>query len=116
MAFVSGDLVHMLYGNQYVMDLKIPIILALNFYSIGMIHASYTYKSAMGLFQYGQYILIFTGIINLALDIVLGRQFGTFGIFLATMIARLLTNLWYEPYAVYKYGLKKIQYYILFAN
>lgn len=107
MAFVSGDLVHMLYGNQYVMDLKIPIILALNFYSIGMIHASYTYKSAMGLFQYGQYILIFTGIINLALDIVLGRQFGTFGIFLATMIARLLTNLWYEPYAVYKYGLKK---------
>lgn len=81
MAFVSGDLVHMLYGEQFVMELKIPIILALNFYSIGMIHASYTYKSAMGLFKYGQYILIFTGIINLVLDIVLGRQFGTFGIF-----------------------------------
>ena len=31
---------------------------------------------------------------------------GLFGIFLATAIARLLTNVWYDPYAVYRYGLK----------
>ena len=51
--------------------------------------------------------LIFTGIINLVLDIILGRHFGVFGIYVATLIARLCTNLWYEPYAVYKYGLHK---------
>lgn len=107
MAFVSSDLVQLFYGEEYVMNLSIPIILALNFYSIGMIHASYTYKSAMGLFKYGQYILIFTGLINLVLDILLGKFIGVFGIYLATLIARLLTNLWYEPYAVYKYGLKR---------
>ena len=27
------------------------------------------------------------------------------GIFLATIIARLLTNVWYDPFAVFKYGL-----------
>lgn len=107
MAFVSSDLVRLFYGKQYVMSLEIPIILALNFYSIGMIHASYTYKSTMGLFKYGQYILIFTGIINLMFDIVFGKIMGTFGIYLATLVARMLTNLWYEPYAVYKYGLNK---------
>ena len=32
---------------------------------------------------------------------------GVFGIYLATLIARATTNLWYEPYAVYKYGLNK---------
>lgn len=58
MTFVSSDLVQLFYGEQFVMGLKIPLILALNFYSIGMIHASYTYKSTMGLFKYGQYILI----------------------------------------------------------
>ena len=41
------------------------------------------------------------------LDIIFGRLFGVFGIYLATLIARLCTNLWYEPYAVYRYGLKK---------
>ena len=38
---------------------------------------------------------------------ILGSKFGVFGIYVATLIARLCTNLWYEPYAVYRYGLKK---------
>lgn len=107
MAFVSSDLVTLLYGNRYVMDIKIPIILALNFYSIGMIHAVYTYKSTMGLFKYGQYILFFAGVINLFFDIIFGKYYGAFGIYVATLVTRMLTSLWYEPYAVYKHGLKR---------
>lgn len=107
MAFVSGDLVAMLYGETYRLSADIPIILAINLFTIGMLHASYTYKSTLGLFRHGQYLLFFTGIINLVLDIVLGKKFGVFGIYLATLIARLCTNLWYEPYAVYRYGFNK---------
>ena len=106
-AFVSSDLVEWFYGGEYVLSLRIPIILAINLYTIGMLHASYTYKSTLGLFRYGQYLLFFTGIINLVLDVIIGRILGVFGIYLATLIARLCTNLWYEPYAVYRYGLKK---------
>ena len=106
-AFVSSDLVAWFYGGEYVLSWEIPMILAINFYTIGMLHAFYTYKSTLGLFRYGQYLLFLTGVINLILDVLLGRIWGTFGIFLATLFARLLTNLWYEPYAVYKYGLKK---------
>ena len=32
---------------------------------------------------------------------------GVFGIFLATAIARLVTNTWYEPYALFKHGFGK---------
>lgn len=119
-AIVSGDLVSWFYGSEYVMPANIPIILALNFYSIGMLHAVYTYKSTLGLFRYGQYLLFFTGVINLVFDVILGQILGTFGIYLATMIARLMTNLWYEPYAVYRYGFGKspllyIKRYAMFA-
>jgi len=106
-AFVTDDLVKWFYGGEYVLSWEIPLILAVNFYTIGMLHAVYTYKSTLGLFRYGQYILIWTGIINLFFDVILGRIFGTFGIYLATLIARLMTNLWYEPYAVYRYGLNR---------
>ena len=106
-ALVSGDLVKWLFGPEYVLPIQIPLIIAINSYTIGMIQASYIYKSTMGLFRYGQYLLFFTGIINLVLDVILGRKFGIFGIYLATLIARMCTNLWYEPYAVYRYGLKK---------
>ena len=51
--------------------------------------------------------MFFTGIINLVFDVILGRLWGTFGIYFATLIARAMTNLWYEPYAIYRYGLKK---------
>lgn len=104
-ALVSGDLVKWFYGADYVMNFEIPLILAINFYMIGMQQAVYTFKNTLGLFKYGQYILIFTAAINLGLDIVLGIKWGIFGIYLATAIARLLTNTWYEPYAVYKHGL-----------
>lgn len=38
---------------------------------------------------------------------------GIFGIYLASAIARLLTNIWYEPYAVFKYGLKVSSFHYL---
>ena len=107
MAFVSSDLVALLYGNEYVLDDLIPLILAVNLFSIGMLHAVYTYKSTMGLFRYGQFLLFFTGFINIALDVIFGRRWGVFGIFLATFAARACTNLWYEPYAVFKYGFNR---------
>ena len=118
MIFVSSDLVCLLFGNEYRMSPEIPFVLAMNFFTIGLIHATYSFKSTLGLFRHGQYILIFTGIINVFLDVILGKLFGVFGIYLATLIARFCTNLWYEPYAVYKYGLNKppILYWIDYAH
>ncbi len=104
MAFVSSDLVKLLFGSEYVLHYSIPLILAINMFSIGMLHAVYTYKSTMGLFRYGQFLLFFTGFINLFLDVIMGRKWGVFGIFLATLAARVCTSLWYEPYAVFKHG------------
>ena len=71
----------------------------------GMQNAVWTFKNTMGLFKFGRYILLVTAAINLVLSMVLGKKFGLFGILLATAIARGFTNTWYDPYAVYKYGL-----------
>lgn len=118
MAFVSEDLVRWFFGDTFVLPPRIPLILAANLFTIGMLHASYTYKSTLGLFRYGQHLLFFTGILNLALDVLFGRLWGVFGIYLATLIARLCTNAWYEPYAVYRYGLKRnpLLYYLRYLR
>ncbi|MGN0417199.1 lipopolysaccharide biosynthesis protein [Anaerostipes faecalis] len=106
-ALISNEIIKICFGQSYIVGMKIPLVLAMNFYLVGMNNAVLIYKNTMGLFQYGQYLLILTAIINLTLDIVLGRKWGMFGIFLATIIARIVTNTWYEPYAVFKYGLNK---------
>ena len=105
--FVSSDLVELFFGATFVLDDSIPFVLALNFYIVTMQTAANTYRTTMGLFKYGQYILIFTAAINLGLSIWLGQIWGLFGIYIATAIARILTNSWYIPYAVFKHGLSR---------
>lgn len=101
---VSGDVVSVMFGADYVMDFKIPLIIAINFYMVGMQANVWNHMSVQGMFRYGRYLNILTAAINLALSIILGTYWGLFGILLATAIARLLTNVWYSPYALFRYG------------
>lgn len=107
LTFVSTDIIKLCFGQEYALDISIPLIMGLNLYVSGINNSAYTFKNTMGLFRYGQYLLLVTAAINLILDIVLGKMFGLVGIYAATLIARLLTNAWYEPYVIYKYGFQK---------
>ena len=105
--FVSSDLVGLFFGENFTLDENIPLVLGLNFYLVTMQNAVSTYRSTLGLFKYGQYTLVFTAVFNLLFSFILGKVWGLFGIYIATFIARVLTNAWYIPYAVFKYGLKR---------
>lgn len=107
LTYVSTDIVKLCFGDQYSLHISIPLMMALNLYVSGINNSIYTFKNTMGLFRYGQYLLLGTAAINLILDIILGKTYGLVGIYAATLIARLLTNAWYEPYVIYKYGFKK---------
>lgn len=102
---VSSDIIYLMFGGSYVLPLSIPFVIALNFYMVGMQNAVWTYKNTMGLFRQGRYLLIITAVINLVCSLWLGKVWGLFGILFATAISRALTNTWYDPYAVFKYGL-----------
>lgn len=107
-AVVSNDLIALLFGNTYVLPISISVIIAINFYMVGMQNAVWIYESTLGLFKQGRYISFFTALLNLILSIFLGSYFGLFGIYVATAISRLLTNWWYEPYKLFKYGFEGI--------
>lgn len=104
---LANDIIKIFFGSQYLLSADIVYVMALNFYTVGMQNAVLVYYSTLGLFNYGKYLGILTGLINLVTSIILGRILGLFGILLATFISRLLTNLWYSPYALFKYGFKK---------
>lgn len=106
-AFVSNDIVKLCFGSNYVLGISVPLILGANFFIAGVQNAAGAYVNTLGLFKHVQYIVLVTAAINLILDIVLGKYFGIIGIYAATGIARLMTNAWYCPYAVFKYGFKK---------
>ncbi|MBR3584857.1 MAG: hypothetical protein IKO00_02435 [Oscillospiraceae bacterium] len=100
----SSDMVQLLFGSHYVLPIKIPFIIALNFYMVGMQSAVWMYKNTMGIFHQGRYLLLLTAAINLVASIWLGKLLGLFGILVATAISRACTNTWFDPYAIHKYG------------
>lgn len=102
-----NDVIHVWIGKQYILPQSIAVMLAINFYMVGMQNAVWTYKNTLGIFQKGRYLLLLTAAINLILSLILGKTIGLFGILLSTAIARVLTNTWYDPYIVYKIGFKK---------
>lgn len=105
--FCSSDLVQLCFGEEYVLSMGIPLVMALNFFTVGMMNAVWTYKHTLGLFHYGRFIQFFTGVLNIVFSVLLGTYWGLFGILFATFVARAMTSLWYDPYAVFKYGFGK---------
>lgn len=105
--FCTSDIVALVFGNQYVLGNAISAIMAANFFAYGVTYVIRTYKQTMGLFKYGRFLQLVTAAINVILSVALGRVWGLFGILLATLIARMCTHLWYNPYVVFKYGFQK---------
>ena len=119
--FCSSDIVELCFGKEYTLPIYIPLIMAANFFTTGMLNAVWTYKHTMGLFRYGRFLQLFTGILNIVFSLLLGHYWGLFGILAATFVARLFTSIWYDPYAIFVHGfrmspigyLKKYIYYLI---
>lgn len=115
---LSNDVIKLWIGDKFVLPISISLALAVNFYMVGMQNAVWIYKDTMGLFKQGRFLLLVTGSINIVLSIVLGKYIGLFGILVATAISRVVTNTWYDPFVIYKYGFKKspVSYFIRYIK
>ena len=115
---LSNDIIVAWIGKDYLLSENIVLILAINLFIFGMQNAVWNYKHTFGLFKYGRYLLVLTAVINLGLSLLLGKYMGVAGILIATSISRILTNVWYEPYAVFKYGIHRsvIKYYFNYVK
>jgi len=103
---LMNDFIAIWAGEDYVLPLSVSIMLAINFFMVGMQNAIWTFKTTYGIFNEGKYLVLLTAILNLIFSFGLGHWLGILGILMATALARLLSNFWYDPYIVFKLGLQ----------
>ena len=94
------------FGLQYRFPANVTLVLCINFYLNGMRQATLVFRDSMGLFRYDRYKSLVEAGINLVVSLILGKYYGTVGVFIGTMISTVTTSLWVEPYVLYKYRLK----------
>ena len=113
--FVGEDVIMtMVQKKEYILPKNILIIGVTYFFISGMCYPCGTFRSTTGLFRMAKYSMLTASILNIILSIAFGRIYGLFGIILASLVSRLVTNMWYEPYLLYKkfFGEKVYKYYL----
>lgn len=101
-------------GGSYCLDFRIVFVHCINVYIFGMMNSIWTFRTSMGLFVHGKWRPLISAVINVVVSIWWAKYAGLFGVLLGTTFTRAVTNVWYDPYIVYRYGLKKMpwKYYL----
>lgn len=89
-------------GQEYILQKATVFIIVLDFMLNGFQKISILYKDACGLFWQGRFRPVATVILNLGISLVLVRDLGVVGVLMGTVVSRLLTTWWFEPWMVYK--------------
>ena len=92
-------------GEAYQIPVNVVFALILITYISGVNFPVYTYQTTLGMYQKMKYPYVLSGIFNVILSIVLGKEIGFFGIYLATSISRLCTSEAAGGFYVYRDGL-----------
>lgn len=94
-------------GENCKMGLPIVIVLTINFYLMMMIRPVSAFRISNGIFVRGQYRPVIMAMMNLIMSVILTLKIGVIGVLLGTIIARLITQVWYDPILVYRDIFKK---------
>lgn len=107
--FLVDEFISLWLGREFVMNKIVVFAIAMNFYTSNVISPVWMFRETNGLFEKVKYLLLCTALVNVIASVVLGNYMATAGILLATSIARILTQVWYEPNILIKNVFNKSQ-------
>jgi len=102
-----NDFITLWVGEEYLLSKLFVLIISINLYIEGLRKLLSTYRSSLGLFRQAKFIPIIGIVVNIVSSIVLVQIIGIFGVLLGTLIANLVSFIWYDPYLIYKSEFKK---------
>ena len=93
-------------GNDFVLNFNISIALAISFFIEGLRSPGFIYRTTLGLFAKSKATPYIGAISNIILSIIFCKLWGLVGIFIATIVAQLISYFWIDPFLIYKYEFK----------
>ncbi len=111
-----SDFIVLWLGESYTMGTLMAFAVAFNLYFSTTMQPIWMFRAATGLYRKTKYIMLIAAILNLILSVIFAKIWGTAGVILATVVARLSTYFWYEPNILFKefFNKKVKSYYIAY--
>ncbi len=95
------------FGSDYILDYTVVLVIVYNFATNYQNLVVQMYKNVTGLFVKGRYRAVATAVLNLVISIILVRRIGLAGVFLGSIISRLVTTWWYDAWLIYRHAFHK---------
>lgn len=93
---------HVWQSGQNMFSDVIVALMIIEFYIRGMMSPVTQFRTSNGLFVHGKYRPLIMAIINIVISVLLAPKVGIAGILLGTIISRVATQIWYDPWLIYK--------------
>lgn len=93
--------IEFVWGGEYVLKETVVAVIVIEFLIKSFQVVTIIYKVACGLFWKGKYRPVATAIINLIVSLALVQPLGIPGVVMGTIVSRILTSWWFEPWLVY---------------
>lgn len=105
-------------GKEMMLPISAVFLLVVYFYLLKLGDIISLYSTAKGLWWEHRYRAIAETIINLMLNIVLGKLYGVYGIIIATIISLFLCNCLWSRWIIFKnyFGLLKLKSYFFYQG
>lgn len=105
---LSNPFITLCFGKEFLFEPITVLAIVLGFYTLGMQYAVSTFRDAQGLFWEGKLRPLAQAIVNVVASIALYEwTHHISAIFFGTVVSRITTLFWFDPYIVHKYGFHK---------
>lgn len=101
--FLLNDFILFWLGEKFIFNKLTVFVIVFNFYLTTIITPIWIFREANGLFTKVKFLILITAILNIIFSFIFGKYGGVSGVLLATAIARIVTQVWYEPYILYSF-------------
>ena len=102
-----NPLIELWLGKDYLLSQTIVLALVISLTITNFQRPCSLIRDTCGLFQYGRLRPLAMGVINLSISLYLIPKIGILGVLIGTILSKLITFAWYDPYIAYKYVLGK---------
>ena len=94
-------------GEAYVLETAVTALLVTDVYIMTMARTYENFRIANALFIQGKIRPAVMVVINIVLSILWGKQYGVPGVLLATVVTRVSTHVWFDPWLLHRHVFQK---------
>lgn len=94
------------FGSDYLFEKPMVIALVVSITLTNFQRPCSLTRDATGLFWYGKLRPLAMAFLNIVFSVISVHYFGIIGVVIGTILSKLFTYVWYDPYIVFKHVLK----------